>query len=58
MKRLLAPYFTFSRQLGLSKIDLDPVLADQQHQLYIDYLARRTDQSAEDCVKFHLRLSR
>lgn len=57
LKRLLAPYFTFSRQLGLSKIDLDPKLAEAQHQLYFDYIARRTDMPAEDCVRFHLNLA-
>ena len=56
LKRLLAPYFTFSRGLGLSKVDRDPGLAEAQHQLYFDYIARRTDRPAEDCVRFHINL--
>lgn len=30
-------------------------VADEQHQLYIDYLTGKTNRSAEDCVRFHLR---
>jgi len=57
LKRLLAPYFTFSRKLGLSKVDSNPGLAEAQHQLYFDYIARRTDRPAEECVRFHLNIS-
>ena len=57
LRRLLAPYFTFSRHLGLSRIDLDPQLAEAQHQLYYDYLAGKTDRTAEECVRFHVSLS-
>ena len=56
LRRLLAPYFTFSRHLGLSRVDLYPQLAEAQHQLYYDYVAGKTDSTAEECVRFHLRL--
>jgi hypothetical protein len=35
---------------------MDPSLADEQHQLYIDYLAGKTDKTAEQCVRFHMGL--
>jgi DNA-binding GntR family transcriptional regulator len=54
LKRIMIPYFTFGRRIGVSKFDVEPKLADEQHQLYIDYLARKTTKTAEECVKFHL----
>jgi hypothetical protein len=35
---------------------MDAAFGDEQHQLYIDYLARKTDRTAEQCVRFHLRM--
>lgn len=56
LKRTMIPVFIFGRYLGISQISMDPALADAQHQLYIDYLAGTTDRTAEECVRFHLRL--
>lgn len=53
LNRIMIPCFTFGRHLGLTQADRSPQLADEQHQLYIDYLARKTDRSAEECVRFH-----
>jgi DNA-binding GntR family transcriptional regulator len=54
LRRALIPVFIFGRYLGLSRSNLEPALGDRQHQLYIDYLAGRTSQTAEQCVRFHL----
>ena len=54
LKRTMIPLFIFGRYLGISRVSMDPALADQQHQLYIDYLARKTKRTAEQCVRFHL----
>ena len=56
LKRTMMPLFLFGRYLGISRASMDVALADQQHQLYIDYLARKTNRTAEQCVRFHLGL--
>lgn len=56
LKRTMIPLFIFGRYLGISHVSLDPRFVDEQHQLYIDYLARNTDRTAEQCVRFHLGL--
>jgi len=56
LRRTMVPLFTFGRHLGISQAALDPTIADAQHQLYIDYLARKTDRTAVECVRFHLGL--
>ncbi len=56
LKRTMVPVFIFGRYLGISQVSMDPSLADSQHQLYIDYLAGKTDRTAEECVRFHLNL--
>lgn len=55
LKRTVNPIFIFGRYLGISQVSLDPRFVDEQHQWYIDYLARKTDKTAEECVRFHLR---
>ncbi|WP_414662552.1 GntR family transcriptional regulator [Horticoccus sp. 23ND18S-11] len=56
LKRTMMPLFLFGRYLGISRASMDVALADQQHQLYIDYLAGKTNRTAEQCVRFHLGL--
>lgn len=56
LRRTMVPLFIFGRYLGISRSNLDPTLGEAQHQLYIDYLARKTDHPAEQCVRFHLGL--
>ena len=56
LKRAMVPMFIFGRYLGISRPSMDPSLADEQHQLYIDYLAGKTDKTAEQCVRFHMGL--
>jgi DNA-binding GntR family transcriptional regulator len=52
LRRSVVPIFTFGRRLHNQAPE--PSLADARHQLYIDYLARKTDRTAEQCVRFHL----
>jgi DNA-binding GntR family transcriptional regulator len=54
LKRAMIPYFTYSRAIGAIRDDLSPGLASERHQLYVDYVAGRTNQSAVECVRFHL----
>jgi DNA-binding GntR family transcriptional regulator len=54
LKRIMIPFFTFGRHVGLTQSDRDPKLAEEQHQLYLDYLAGRTTRTAEECVRFHV----
>jgi DNA-binding GntR family transcriptional regulator len=56
LRRAMVPMFIFGRYLGLSQVTMDAAFAEEQHQLYIDYLARKTDRTAEQCVRFHLRM--
>jgi len=56
LARVMIPYFTFSRHLGVTRVNLDKALAAKQHQLYLDYLTRKNDYTAEQCVRFHLAL--
>ena len=54
LRRAVVPFFTFRRRLQDQKQSLEPSVADERHQLYIDYLAGKTDRNAEQCVRFHL----
>jgi len=56
LRRTMVPLFIFGRYLGMSRASIDPAFADEQHQLYIDYLAGKTDRTAEQCVHFHVGL--
>ena len=56
LRRTMVPLFIFGRYLGMSRASIDPAFADEQHQLYIDYLAGKTDRTAEQCVRFHVGL--
>ena len=56
LRRAVVPIFTFGRRIGDIGRGPEPTLADARHQLYIDYLARNTERTAEECVRFHLGL--
>jgi DNA-binding GntR family transcriptional regulator len=56
LDRIMVPYFTYSRAFDLGNHQPDQRLMAERHQLYLDYLAGRTDMSAIDCVRFHLGL--
>jgi DNA-binding GntR family transcriptional regulator len=54
LKRAIIPLFILGRNLRISRASMDPALADRKHQLYIDYLARKIDRTARQCVEYHL----
>jgi DNA-binding GntR family transcriptional regulator len=54
LKRAIIPVFILGRNLRISSAAMDPALADRKHQLYLDYLARKTDRTARQCVEYHL----
>jgi DNA-binding GntR family transcriptional regulator len=56
LRRAVVPLFTFGRRVGGPRVGPQPSLADARHQMYIDYLARKTPRTAEECVRFHLGL--
>ena len=56
LRRAVVPIFTFGRRIGKGGASPEPSVADARHQLYIDYLARKTDRTAEQCVRYHLGL--
>jgi DNA-binding GntR family transcriptional regulator len=54
LKRAMFPLFILGRNLRMSRVSMDPAIADQKHQLYIDYLGRKTERTAKQCVEHHL----
>lgn len=56
LRRLSQPYFVYGSAFNLGRQDHSPESMDAMHQRYVDYLARRTSESAADCVDFHLSL--
>lgn len=54
LQRVAIPNFTYGTALRLNRPDLTLQLFEEQHQLYIDYLQRKTGKTAEECVQFHL----
>ena len=59
LKRIMTPYFTYSRFLPVIAANRpDPDLILQQHQRYVNFVRGKSKYSAEDCVRFHLRLGR
>jgi len=55
--RICAPAFAYTAAHNLGRRDHSLELMDDMHQRLIDFLARRTTASAQDCVRFHLALS-
>ena len=54
LRSTMLPYFTYSRPFGLIESTLAPELATERHQLYVEYLRKKTSKSARECVAFHL----
>ncbi|MEO7653050.1 MAG: GntR family transcriptional regulator [Bryobacteraceae bacterium] len=54
LQRVSIPNFTYGSAFRLNRPDLTLKLFDEQHQLYIDYLVGATNQSAAECVAYHL----
>jgi DNA-binding GntR family transcriptional regulator len=54
LRRVCQPYFTFVSAFGLGRKDMTSELLHRQHQLYVQYLAGETTDTAAECVNFHL----
>ncbi len=57
LNTLLAPFFAYGSLFNIGRPELTPVLLEQEHQAFIDFLAGQEKRSAEECVRFHLRIS-
>jgi DNA-binding GntR family transcriptional regulator len=56
LRNLMVPYFAYGSVFRLSRPDLSAGLLQQQHASFIDFLSGASDQTAEQCVRFHLGL--
>ncbi len=54
LQRVTIPTITYGTAYRMNRPDLTVELFDEQHQMYIDYLARRISKTAEECVRYHL----
>jgi DNA-binding GntR family transcriptional regulator len=54
LRRISMPYFAYVSAFHLGRPDHSEDLMDQMHQRYIDFLAGRSAESADECVQFHL----
>lgn len=59
LRRIMTPYFTYSRFLPVLATNRpDPEIVAQQHQRYVNFVKGKSKFSAEECVRFHLKLGR
>ena len=56
LRNLMVPYFAYGSAFRMSRPDLTPELLDEQHRSFIGFLAGDSDQTADQCVRFHLGL--
>ncbi len=56
LQRVSMPYFAYVSAFDLGRRDHSLELMDAMHSRYIDYLAGRSGESADECVAFHLGL--
>jgi DNA-binding GntR family transcriptional regulator len=56
LRNLAVPYFAYGSAYRMSRPDLTADLLGMQHRAFIDYLAGASDQTADQCVRFHLGL--
>lgn len=57
LRRISMPFFAYVSAFGLGRPDQSLELLDSQHQCYIDFLARKSSETAEKCVAFHIQAS-
>jgi DNA-binding GntR family transcriptional regulator len=57
LKRIMAPYFTFTGIHHILSERLTEELMERQHRMYVDYLRGVSQHSAKECVEFHVDLS-
>lgn len=56
LRNLMVPYFAYGSAFRMSRPDLTPELLDEQHRCFIRVLSGASDQTADQCVRFHLGL--
>jgi DNA-binding GntR family transcriptional regulator len=56
LKRVAMPYFAYVSAFNLGRRDHSAALMERMHQGYLDYLAGKGRESAQECVTFHLGL--
>src|SRR4051812_6626222 len=56
LRNLMVPYFAYGSAFRMSRPDLTPELLGAQHQSFTQFLSGQSDQTADQCVRFHLGL--
>lgn len=56
LRRICAPYFAYVAAFRLGRQDQSEQLMEEMHRRYIEYLSGNSQQSAQECVAFHLAL--
>lgn len=56
LRNLMVPYFAYGSAFRMSRPDLTPELLRRQHRSFTDFLSGASDQTAEQCVRYHLGL--
>jgi DNA-binding GntR family transcriptional regulator len=56
LRNLMVPYFAYGSAFRMSRPDLTAQLLDDQHRSFIDYVSGASDDTAEQCVRYHLGL--
>jgi DNA-binding GntR family transcriptional regulator len=56
LRNLAVPYFAYGSAFRMSRPDLTPELLGLQHHSFIEFLSGVSDQTADQCVRFHLGL--
>lgn len=56
LRRICIPYFAYVAAFQLGRQDQTAELMEEMHRRYIEYLSGNSQQSAQECVAFHLAL--
>ena len=56
LRNLMVPYFAYGSAFRMSRPDLTSELLGEQHRCFTRFLSGVSDQTAEECVRFHLGL--
>ncbi len=56
LRNLMVPYFAYGSAFRMSRPDLTPELLDEQHRCFIRVCSGTSNQTADECVRFHLGL--
>lgn len=56
LRNLMVPYFAYGSAFRMSRPDLTAQLLEDQHRSIINFLSAKSDDTAEQCVRYHLGL--